>query len=173
MSAFLARCGSLKITNSIVYDLCYLFIQKEGCEGTHQSPSVCDLALFTLFYVVSLFYLCSIQNADDIIENGGQGQVCVLRLGKMTGIMSSILTTLEANDINRVNRARSHTDGVNPSFWSGTALTGIGLVCLHRICHAKSPTSLFSLFIYIWQRSSATPEYQSNFYGAKLTHIQV
>ncbi len=57
---------------------------------------------------------------------------------------------------------------------------------LCRVCHAKSPMALFSLFIYIWQRSSATPEYQSNFYllfflvsmtwnsnDAKLTHIQV
>ncbi len=31
---------------------------------------------------------------------------------KMTGIMSSVLTTLQTNDTNTVNRARSHTDGV-------------------------------------------------------------
>ena len=45
----------------------------------------------------------------------------------------------------------------------------------NRICHAKSPTSLFSLFIYIRQSYSATPEYQSNFYSndANLTQIQV
>ena len=36
--------------------------------------------------------------------------VYVLHLWKMTWIMSSVLTTLETNDINRVNRARSHTD---------------------------------------------------------------
>ncbi len=41
-----------------------------------------------------------------------------------------------------------------------------------RICHAKSPTSLFSLFIYIWQRSSATPEYRSNFHLLFFLHMQ-
>ena len=43
---------------------------------------------------------------------------------------------------------------------------------LSRICHAKSPTSLFPLFIYICQRSSATPEYQSNYYILFFLHMQ-
>ena len=37
--------------------------------------------------------------------------VSALHLGKMTAIMSSVLTTLVTNDINTVNRAKSYTDG--------------------------------------------------------------
>ncbi len=48
------------------------------------------------------------------MQNGGQGQVMSSILKKVTGKMSSVLMTLETNDINRVSRARSHTDGV---FW--------------------------------------------------------
>ncbi len=32
------------------------------------APSVCDLALFNLFISSVFFYICSIQNADDVIE---------------------------------------------------------------------------------------------------------
>ncbi len=35
---------------------------------------------------------------------------------------------------------------------------------INRVCHAKSPICLFSMFIYIWQRPSATPKNQSNVY---------
>ncbi len=31
------------------------------------TPSVCDLALFNLFISSVFFYICSIQNADDVI----------------------------------------------------------------------------------------------------------
>ncbi len=34
-----------------------------------------------------------------------------LHLGKMTAIMSSVLTTLVTSDINTVNRVKSDTDG--------------------------------------------------------------
>ena len=40
-----------------------------------------------------------------------EASVYVLHLGKITGIMSSVLTTLETNDTNRVNKDRSHMDG--------------------------------------------------------------
>ncbi len=35
----------------------------------------------------------------------------------MTRILSSVLTTLKTDDINRLNRARSHTDGDHGHFW--------------------------------------------------------
>ncbi len=54
-----------------------------------------------------------------MFQNPGKGQeaakgasVCALHCGKMTGIMASILRTLETNDIDRVNRAKSHIHGV-------------------------------------------------------------
>ncbi len=35
-------------------------------------------------------------------------------------------------------------------------------VVLNRICNAKSPISLFSVFVYIWQRSFDSTENESN-----------
>ncbi len=60
-------------------------------------------------------------------QNGGQSQeaanvglivyiaatVFALHLGKMTAIMSAVLTTLVTNNINTVNRVKSDTDGAN------------------------------------------------------------
>ncbi len=101
---------------------------KDPFPGIWHALALCNLALFTLF-MSSVFFTY----ADDIIETHVSkwrprprsskrlvfmknicASVYVLHLGKMTWIMSSVLTTLETiqtNGINRVNRARSHTDG--------------------------------------------------------------
>ena len=57
-------------------------------------------------YVVGLFYIWCIQNAVYIAAT-----VFVLHLGKMTAIISSVLTTLVTNDINTVNKVKSDTNG--------------------------------------------------------------
>ncbi len=37
---------------------------------------------------------------------------------------------------------------------------------VNRVCHTKSPTFWFSMFIYTWQRTFVSPKYQSNSRGA-------
>ena len=61
---------------------------------SQRAPSLSDLTLFTLFMLLVILFPVS-QSED---------------LEKMTGIMSSVLTTFETNDINRVNRVETHTD---------------------------------------------------------------
>ena len=77
-----------------------------------ESPSVCDLALFNPFMLSVFFFiyessekyvtLPSIQSADDKCH-----------YWNVKSLMSSVLLKLETNNINRLNRARSHTDGEN------------------------------------------------------------
>ncbi len=68
------------------------------------SLSVCDLTLFNLF-MSSVFFTYALFKILTILfkhtfQYGGQEQE-----------LSSVLTTLKTDDINRLNRARSHTDG--------------------------------------------------------------
>ncbi len=54
-------------------------------------------------------------------QNGGKGIILcsfvyVLHLWKMPWITSPVLTTLKTDDINKLNNARSHTDGVRDLF---------------------------------------------------------
>ncbi len=42
---------------------------------------------------------------------------------------------------------------------------------VNRVCHAKCPISLFSKFVYVWHRPSATPKYLSKFYWCKVDSL--
>ncbi len=65
------------------------------------SPSISDLALFTVF-MSSVFFTYDLFKMlmallKDTFQNGAQ-------------IMSSVLAALETNDMDSINRAKTHTD---------------------------------------------------------------